>query len=132
MGSITVDKFNIGMAIEVTYITPDNGRPTLNLRDRSNNIVLHVNPRWEERVLVLNTHIGGWGGEERPGGFDFSSGVPITVRVEAKPEHFVILVNGKVVHNYRHRLPVASVCGAEWGWKGTNKEAKLINLSVFY
>ena len=64
MGSITVDKFNIGMAMEVTYITPDNGRPTLNLRDRSNNIVLHVNPRWEERVLVLNTHVGGWGGEE--------------------------------------------------------------------
>ena len=132
MGSILVERFEVGMAIEVKYLTPDNGRPTLNLKDRSDNTILHVNPRWEERALVLNSHINGWGREERPGGFDFSSGVPITVRVEAKPEHLAIIVNGNLVHNYRHRLPVASVYKADWSWNGHRKEAKLINFSVFY
>jgi len=132
MGSISVEKFDVGMAIEVQYITPDNGRPTLNLRDGSDNIVLHVNPRWDEQALVLNSKIGGWGSEERPDGFDFSSGKMITIRVEAKAEHFCIVVNGKLIHAYKHRLPVDSVCKADWDWNGDSKEAKLMTLSVSY
>ena len=73
-----------------------------------------------------------WGPEERPRGFDFSSGVPITIRVEAKSDHFVILVNGNVIHYYKYRIPVTNVCSVDWHWKGGPKEAKLIRLSVCY
>ena len=135
MGEILLTKFEVGMAIEMMYITPDNGRPTLDLKDDCGNIVLHFNPRWNEKALVLNTYNGGWGREERPRGFDFSSGVPITIRLEAKPHHFVILVNGNVIHYYNHRMPVISVYSAQWHWSRegpSNKEAKLIKLSVCY
>lgn len=132
MSEIVLTKFEVGMAIEVTYITPDNGRPTMNLKDDSGNIVLHVNPRWDEKVFVLNTHKKGWGHEERPRGFDFSSGVPITIRVEAKSDHFVILVNGNVIHYYKYRIPVNDICNVDWHWKGGPKAAKLIKLSVCY
>ena len=135
MGEISLTKFEVGMAIEMMYITPDNGRPTLDLKDKCGNIVLHVNPRWDQKVFVLNTNNGGWGSEERPHGFDFSSGVPITVRLEAKSDHFVILVNGNVIHYYKHRMPVTSVCSAQWHWSyqtSGDKEAKLISLSVYY
>lgn len=132
MGEIVLTKFEVGMAVEVIYITPDNGRPTMDLTDDSGNIVLHVNPRWDEKAFVLNTHKKGWGREERPHGFDFSSGVPITIRVEAKSHHFVILVNGNVIHHYKHRIPVTDVCRVHWHWSGGPKAAKLIRLSVCY
>ena len=134
MGEIGVTKFEVGMAVEVRYITPDNGRPTLNLKDDdSGNIALHVNPRWEQKVLVLNTRKqNSWGPEEKPPGFDFSSGVPITVRVEAKSDHFAILVNGQFIYNYKYRLPLSEIHHISWNWNGGPKEATLIDLSVFY
>lgn len=132
MGEIVLTKFEVGMAIEVEYITPDNGRPTMNLKDDSGNIVLHVNPRWDEKVFVLNTHKKGWGPEERPRGFDFSSGVPITIRVEAKSDYYIILVNGNIIHYYKYRIPVTGVCSVNWHWNGGPKKAKLIRLSVCY
>ena len=40
MSEIVLTKFEVGMAIKVMYITPDNGRPTMNLKDDSGNIIL--------------------------------------------------------------------------------------------
>lgn len=129
-----MDNFRPGMAVEATYITPDYGRPTLDLRDDFGNIVLHVNPRWDEGALVLNTLSGSWGPEERPQGYDFSSGVPITVRVEASNDCLTVFVNGKIVHLYKHRLPVTNIKKAHFHWTDSNatKPARLISLGVFY
>ena len=134
-GEIGVLQFNEGMAIEVTYITPDYGRPTLDLKDSSGNIILHVNPRWDEGSLVLNTkYAGNWGQEERPKGFDFSSGVPVTVRVEGTNKSLDVYINGRRIHQYRHRMPMSSICKAYFYWFETHamKRAQLINLTVFY
>ena len=132
-GEIRVPYFQVGMAIEVRYITPDNGRPTMDIIDKNNNILLHVNPRWDHRTFVLNTfHKKRWGPEERPSGFDFSSGVPITVRVEAKSTHFVILVNGRIIHHYKHRLPVNHIRRISFHWGGKVKVAKLFCLAVYF
>ena len=133
MGEIVLTKFEVGMAIEVRFMTPDNGRPTLDMKDNSGNIVLSVSPRWDQRVFVLNTYKqNSWGPEERPSGFDFSSGVPVTIRVEAKSDHFVILVNGNIIHDYKYRLPVTGIRNINWQWTGEQIAAKLINLSAFY
>ena len=133
MGEISVPKFEVGMAIEEKFMTPDNGRPTMNIKDSSGNILLHVNPRWDQKAFVLNTYKqNSWGREERPSGFDFDSGVPITIRVEAKSDHFVILVNGNIIHNYNYRLPVTDIRNITWNWSGEPLAAKLISLSVFY
>ena len=133
MGEISVTKFDVGMAIEATYITPDNGRPTMDIKNGNSGIVLHVNPRWDKRAFVLNTYKdGSWGPEERPPGFDYSTGVPITIRVEAKSDHFVIYVNGNIIHDYKYRLPVTDIRNVVWHWTGVPKEAKLIKLGVSY
>lgn len=130
---VHVPSFEAGMAIEVRYVTPNNGRPTMDLRDGSNNIVLHVNPRWDQNAFVLNTlQNGQWGTEERPGGFDFSSGVPITIRIEAANSGYVILVNGNVVHHYNHRLSVSSIRKIHFHWGGAESQAYLISLGVFF
>uniref|UniRef100_A0A1X7ULM3 Galectin n=1 Tax=Amphimedon queenslandica TaxID=400682 RepID=A0A1X7ULM3_AMPQE len=132
--SIAINHFFIGRSIEVRYITPSTGRPTMDLYDAHGNIILHVNPRWDTRAFVLNTlHNKRWGREERPSGFDFSSGVPITVRVEAHHSHFVILVNGRILHHYRHRLNINTLRHIAFNWGGSSfKPTKLINLSVYY
>ncbi|XP_019853532.1 PREDICTED: uncharacterized protein LOC109582911 [Amphimedon queenslandica] len=133
--SISVPRFSVGRAVEVRYITPNNGRPTMDLYDVYGNILLHVNPRWDTRAFVLNTYYKkkGWGREERPRGFDFSSGVPITVRVEAQQTYLVIIVNGRILHRYRHRLKVTTLRKAVFWWGGsTAKPAKLISLSVYF
>ena len=115
---IGVVNFGVGNAIEVDYITPNYGRPTFDLRNITGNIVLHVNPRWDTRVFVLNSYINGqWGTDERPTGFDFTSGVPLKIRVEAKSNYFNIVVNGQVLHQYKYRLPVTSVTNVCW-YKG--------------
>ena len=133
--SISFPKFSVGRSVEVRYITPSTGRPTLDLYDVYGNILLHVNPRWDTRAFVLNTYIKnkGWGKEERPSGFDFSSGVPITVRVEARKTDLVIIVNGRILHYYKNRLKITDLRKAVFWWGGsTTKPAKLINLSVYY
>lgn len=133
-GEVKVDNFCVGMAIEVTYITPDAGRPTLDLKDDYGNIILHVNPRWDQGVFVLNTLRGSWGPEERPQGFDFTSGVPITIRVEASHQGLTIFVNGRVVHLYNHRMPITSLKRAHFHWSDdrATKYARLISIGVFY
>ena len=134
-GEIGVFQFREGMAIEVTYLTPDYGRPTLDLKDSIDNIVLHVNPRWDEGSFVLNTRCdGSWGQEERPKGFDFSSGVPITLRVEGSSTFLNVYINNRMIHQYRHRMPMSSICKAYFYWFETHatKHAQLISLAVFY
>ena len=134
-GEVRVDNFRVGMAVEVTYITPDSGRPTLDLKDDYDNIIIHVNARWDEGHFILNTRSGGgWGHEERPEGFDFSSGVPITVRIEASNDCLMILVNGRILHLYNHRVPVTNIKRAAFHWSSghASKPARLISLGFFY
>ena len=132
--SIGIRHFFIGRSVEIRYITPSTGRPTMDLYDAHGNIILHVNPRWDTRAFVLNTfHNRRWGREERPSGFDFSSGVPITVRVEAQHSYLVILVNGRILHRYKHRLNIDTLRRIDFHWGGSSfKPTKLINLSVYY
>ena len=128
MEMIKVKNFRPGMSIQATYESPSDGRVKFNLCDKQDNIVLHVNPRTNESALVLNTRSeGSWGKEERPGGFDFSAGAMVTVRVECQEEHFNILCNGKVIHKYIHRLPVETVKKITWE---TSADAKLISLAA--
>uniref|UniRef100_A0A1X7UKR2 Galectin n=1 Tax=Amphimedon queenslandica TaxID=400682 RepID=A0A1X7UKR2_AMPQE len=82
--SILVPDFAVGRSVEVRFITPSTGRFTMDLVDASYNVILHVNPRWDTRVFALFTYYNKcWEGGESPSGFDFSSGVPMTIRVEA-------------------------------------------------
>ena len=134
-GEIKVEDFRVGMSAQVTFITPDSGRTRLNLEDGSGNIILHVNSRWEEKALVLNSKKNGsWGAEERPDGFDFRIGVPVTIRCEAAQDGINIIVNDKVIHCYKHRIAVSEVKEVKFTDQAENatKQTQLISLSIYY
>ena len=100
------------MAIEVRFITPNGGRPTFDLRDAAGNVMLHVNPRWDQHAFVLNSYIAGhWRKEERPGDFDLSVGVPMSIHACGSSQQFLQdNLNGKELHHYKHRLlPLTSI-----------------------
>lgn len=52
-------------------------------------IAIHINPRPDEG-LVLNSHLGGWGGEERPDGYPFDAGAEIVLTVFVRATDFRI------------------------------------------
>ena len=135
-GEIHLPEFKVGMSVEMKLLTPDMGWLVLDLKDSDENIILHVNPRWDEKELVLNTcSCNKWGPEERPTGFDFSSGVILKVRIEAFKEHFKILCNGKVIHLYKHRLPLENIrkaCFHCTSCEDAIKQPHLVQLRVGY
>lgn len=138
---ITLEEFDVGFAVEGTFIAPDAGRVSLNLMEdeTGETIVLHVDVRYNwyssRQVLVLNTHMdGSWGPEQRPPGFDFTSGIPMKVRVEAGPEHFRIFCNCEEVAYYKYRLTPDKVKVIEMVFQDhhSTQAAELKSLAIFY
>ncbi|XP_030633134.1 galectin-9-like [Chanos chanos] len=85
-------------------VNPDAKRFTFNLRC-GNDIALHYNPRFDENVVVRNSHLrGSWGSEERTGSLPFYKGQPFMVTISCNPHHYNIFVNGNQVHTYSHRV----------------------------
>ncbi|XP_049650574.1 galectin-4-like [Accipiter gentilis] len=78
----------------------------------SGDLVLHVNPRLREGVLVRNTRQhGSWGPEERQttGPMPFQRGQPFQLEIRPLSQAFALWVNGRHVCDYSHRLPPATI-----------------------
>ena len=69
---------------------------------------LHVNPRFEggHRVIVLNSHNGGWHEEKRIDGTKnpFHPGGEFMLTVRRQADHFDIFVNGVHLKKFKHRM----------------------------
>ncbi|XP_051966575.1 galectin-9-like [Xyrauchen texanus] len=98
-------------------INPNATRITFNLRHRTG-IALHYNPRFDENVVVRNTHhMEKWGTEERFGGMPFKRGETFQVTISCNPHHYNVFVNGQQAHTYNHRytklddIDILEVCG---------------------
>jgi len=130
MGEIGVIKFSIGQAVQTGYTNSSDGRIGLDLTDASGNIVFHFNPRFEDKVLVLNSQIDGkWGKEERPKGYDFDPQKSYTVTFLATETCISISLDGKQFYDYNNRLPITSVVKASY-WSSGSNPAKLHYLAV--
>ncbi|KAM4696148.1 galectin-4-like [Rhinophrynus dorsalis] len=81
------------------------------LNSTSRNIYLHINPRFNEGVLVRNTQEGGkWGTEERHGSYmPLSPGQPFTMTIKNEGGIFGVYINGPKVFDYVHRLPAKQI-----------------------
>ena len=139
--NITLSDFGPGYAVEGTFTAPSAGRVTMNLMDAfEENIIFHVDARynWNSsyRVLVLNsmTNGEGWGEEKRSFNFDFTSGIEVTVRVEANDLGFTIFCNDQESESYNHRLDVTAVRKIQMIYEdySDNEFAKLESLAVFF
>ncbi|KAL2095725.1 hypothetical protein ACEWY4_007873 [Coilia grayii] len=79
-------------------------RMNFDLCFRGSSIALHYNPRFDERVVVRNSHIHDkWGTEERGSGMPFHLGHKFVLTMVCTPQGYNIMVNGNQVHTYKHR-----------------------------
>ncbi|XP_015262531.1 PREDICTED: galectin-4 [Gekko japonicus] len=71
-----------------------------------NDIILHINPRLNERVVVRNSFLNGsWGREERELSFNpFQTGQYFDLSIRCGNERFKVFANGQPLFNYSHRF----------------------------
>lgn len=101
----------VGTVVHWQYTSCTHEKVALNFFNSSGDILLHVNPRYDQGVLVLNSQLcSSWGQEERPSGFPLHSGCEAHVVVVAEHDGYVIYANGRnFYYTYRHRRPMQEV-----------------------
>ena len=77
---------------------------------------------------------GNWGPEEKPGGYDFSHGIRMKVKIYADNDNFKIFINDKFFYQYKYRgLTGAQVKTVEFLWQGDSATAaQLVSLRTGY
>ena len=57
-------------------------------------VVFHFNPRFDQREAVRNScQSGGWGAEEKQGGFPLQHGQPFEIQIVCFQEHYQVNSN---------------------------------------
>lgn len=101
--------------------------------DDGTGIALHLSPRFDDNVVVINSKDQStYGKEERPDRFPFARGETFIITIVATSDCFIIKVNGERLHSFRHRLPVGLVKRiglTEQGRKG-HASVHIIHISV--
>jgi len=88
--------------------TATGDRFEVNLTNDRGDILLHINPRVNDRVLVLNSApAGNWGTEERKP-LNISHGENFTIIIMVNEQGFKIAVNNQHTADYNHRLQLPS------------------------
>lgn len=73
-------------------------------------VAFHFNPRFDQREGIRNSSQGGgWGAEEKQGGFPLLPGQEFEIQIVCYPEYYQVNCNGQLWFTYRHRLPVQAV-----------------------
>ncbi|CAF0812437.1 unnamed protein product [Rotaria sordida] len=73
-------------------------------------VAFHFNPRFDQREVVRNScQGGGWGAEEKHGGFPLNSGQQFDIQIICFPQHYQVNCNGQAWFTFQHRLPYQQV-----------------------
>ncbi|CAF1110192.1 unnamed protein product [Adineta steineri] len=73
-------------------------------------VVFHFNPRFDQREAIRSScQGGGWGAEEKQGGFPLHPGQQFEIQIVCFPEHYQVNCNGQPWFTFRHRLPYQNV-----------------------
>jgi hypothetical protein len=73
-------------------------------------VIFHFNPRFDQREAIRNScQGGGWGAEEKQGGFPLQPGQQFEIQIICFPEHYQVNCNGQPWYTFRHRLPYQQV-----------------------
>ncbi|XP_022111353.1 galectin-9-like [Acanthaster planci] len=116
VGPIGASGLQYGTMITVKLtVHPDPNRFAINLNGayfgpQQDDIALHFNPRFPDRVIVRNSLSGGnWGGEERDGAFPFAPDGTHEVTILCMRKCMRVQVDGHHVIDYNHRHDVQGV-----------------------
>ncbi|XP_033736262.1 galectin-9-like isoform X2 [Pecten maximus] len=70
-------------------------------------VALHFNPRFNQGLVVRNSHQkGSWKKEETYGNFPFHPGQPFELIIAVETSQYKIAVNGQHFTEFQHRIPV--------------------------
>ncbi|XP_015681041.1 galectin-9B isoform X1 [Protobothrops mucrosquamatus] len=86
-------------------VSPSAQRFHINLK-AGNDTAFHLNPRFDENVIVRNSNLNmRWGSEERhlPCGMPLLRGQPFTIWIQCEAHCFKVAVNGQHQFEYNHR-----------------------------
>ena len=121
--------FGVGKSAIAIYTAPSKEGATVDLMDSKSNILLHMNYRLEQKVLVLNTKPAGgsWGGEQRVHNFYITPGEKIRLTAIGEDGQFAIIGNGHKVTTYKYRLPVESM-EYMWFYASHNSGSRLLSM----
>jgi len=73
-------------------------------------VAFHFNPRFDQHEAVRNScQGGGWGNEEKQGGFPLYPGQEFEIQIICFHEHYQVNVNGQAWFTFRHRIPYQNV-----------------------
>ncbi|XP_017786159.1 PREDICTED: tectonin beta-propeller repeat-containing protein [Nicrophorus vespilloides] len=98
-----VDRFAINLDAHNTYKLKHKAHAEYE------NCVLHINPRFNDNLIVRNSMIEGkWGEEERNGNNMFRRGQEFSLKILCKEDDFIIYIDDEQYCTYRHRLPPAA------------------------
>ncbi|XP_019366594.1 PREDICTED: galectin-9 [Gavialis gangeticus] len=94
-------------SITISGKVPSNSdRFNINLKS-GDDIAFHLNPRFDENVIVRNSFLNQtWGTEERdmPGTMPLAQGQDFTIRILCQDHCFKVAVNEQDQFEYRHRV----------------------------
>ncbi|KAF7244320.1 Galectin-9 [Varanus komodoensis] len=89
--------------------TPHTGATRFHINLKAGcNTVFHLNPRFNENVIVRNAKFNNsWGSEERflPSGMPLSRGQPFSIWILCEMQRFRVAVNRQYQFDYNHRVP---------------------------
>uniref|UniRef100_A0A670YZK6 Galectin n=1 Tax=Pseudonaja textilis TaxID=8673 RepID=A0A670YZK6_PSETE len=82
----------------------------ITFKDSIFNVAFHFNVRFDENCIVCNSHEkGSWQQEERKHDMVFRRGHPFEIRYLVDISSFVVLVDGKLYLEFKHRIPLSRV-----------------------
>ena len=99
--TLIFDEFKQGMGMEAEFTIPESGKSAILLMKDPNNYMIHVGPKWDKKILVVQTKKEAvWGNKQTIDNFDYESGGTMAVRIEAHSTSFAVYVNNKLVCKY--------------------------------
>ena len=109
MTELALPGFREGMSVETRFTASENPSSMNFQKNDYENIMIHI--RVDRDRLVFNSRSNGtWGGEEYFNCSGIGSpGVLVMLRIEARSDHFHVIINGKDTYQFKHRLPYTDV-----------------------
>jgi len=131
---IGVFDFQVGQAIQSTYLNPSDGRARTILLDKDDNYILNFVADCTNKVVGLNIKIDDVFSDGvilDASTYNFASQKKVTVDLIATEESVRVMADGQLLYDFKHKMPISSLRKVRFDWVGgTGEQPKLQQLAV--